>query len=65
MEETLTQLIDDLTALRRNPQHKSNVARTLSKSIQMLLLVDYRRRADKAAEEIGELLEPATRKPDL
>ena len=65
MSETLKFLIDEHAALRRNPRHNTNVARMLTTSIQRSLLVGSRRQAEKATEDIGTCLEPATGSPDL
>ena len=42
ISETSTRLIDKCTALRHNPQHNRNVARTHKKSIRRPLLVESR-----------------------
>ena len=41
------------------------MVRTLTKSVRSFLLVDSRRQAEKAAEDIDACLEPATGNPEL
>ena len=56
MSDTSTRLLDERTSLHINPQHNRNVVRTLQKYVQSFLLVESRRRAEKAVEEIGAFL---------
>ena len=58
-------MIYECTNLCRNPRHTRNVAHTLKKAIHRSLLVNSRRQAEKAAEEIGACLEPEMGNPDL
>ena len=52
MSETSTQLIDEHTILRQNLRHNRNVVCTLTKPVRRSLLVEFRRRAEKAVEDI-------------
>ena len=65
MSETSTRLIDERTAHQCNPQHNRNMERKLTKVIWRPLLVDCRRQAEKATEDIVACLEPAMGNPDL
>ena len=46
--------------MRRNPCHRRNVARDLTRSVRRYLMADYRRKAEEAATDIGACLEPST-----
>ena len=65
MSETSHRLIDERAAFRCKTLQKRNLARTLTKAVQISLHVGFRRRAERAAEEIGAYLEPAAGNPDL
>ena len=58
-------MIDKHASLRHKLRHNRNVERNLIKSIWRSLLVDSRRRTEKAVEEIGVCMEPTTGIPDL
>ena len=58
-------MVYERAALHRNPQHISNVARKLTKTVRRSLLVDSRCKEEKDTEDIGACLEPSTGYPDL
>ena len=57
MLEELLWSIYEHESILYNTRHDRNVARTLTKDVQRSLLVDSRKRAERAAEDIGSCLE--------
>ena len=57
--------IDKRTPLRRKYLHNRNVACTLTKSVQISLLVNSRRQVDRALEDIVACLKPMPGKTDI
>ena len=60
MSETLIQIIDEHTTLCHNSNHNRSVAHPHTKFVRRYLLVDSRRQAERAAEEIGACLGTAS-----
>ena len=65
MSPTTMRLIGKHATLRQNIFHHQNLARDPTKVVWRSLIEDYRRRAEKAASEIGVCLEPAMGNTDL
>ena len=63
--KTSTWLMDESSALLRNPWHNRKVVHTLTKTVWRSLLLDSRQQAEKAAEEIGAWLKLVTENSDL
>ena len=57
-------MISKCTSLCHNYHHNQNMVCTLTKTIRRSLIVDTRRRAERAVEEIRACLEPTLGKPD-
>ena len=56
-------MIDECASLCHKTQHNWNVVLILTKSVRKSLLVEFRKQAERASEEIGSCLDPAPGTP--